>query len=89
MTVDIGTKDHIAIVVDLQTGDLTQQGDGVFASGEVFSLPRGSDGVLFDPMALGGIKRHACPKPISARSLKLWPACGFHLGDANLGNYGF
>ena len=54
----IGPEDHITIVVALQIGDLAQQGDGVVASSEAFDLLCGSDGILFDLVALGGIKRH-------------------------------
>ena len=50
-----------AIVVALQIGDLAQQGDGVIAGGEAFGLPCGGDRILFDLVALGGIKWHVRP----------------------------
>ena len=61
-TVRVGTKDHVAVVVGFQIGDLTQQGDGTVAGGKAVGLPRGGDRILFDLVALGGIKRHARPR---------------------------
>ena len=60
-TVRVGTKDHVAVVVGFQIGNLAQEGDGIVASAEAFGLPRGGDGILFDLMALGGIKRLVRP----------------------------
>ena len=57
----VGPDDDIAIIVGLQIGDLEQLGDGIVAGGETFGLPCGGEGVLFDLMALGGIKRHVRP----------------------------
>ena len=54
-------EDHIAIVVAFQIGDLAQQGNSVIAGGEALGLPRGGDGILFDLMALDGVKRHVHP----------------------------
>ena len=62
VAVGVRADDQIAVIVGLQIGDLAQQGDGVVASVEAFGLPRGGDGVLFDPMVLGGIKRHVRPR---------------------------
>jgi len=61
VTMVVGAKDHVAIVVGLQIGNLAQQDDGVDAGGEAFGLPCGGDGVLFDLVALSGIKRHVLP----------------------------
>ena len=61
MAVSIGADDHVAIVVAFQIGDLAQEGDGVVAGGEAFGLPFSGEGVLFDLVALGGIKRHVRP----------------------------
>ena len=60
--VGIRANDHVAIVVAFQIGDLAQQGDCIFAGGEAFGLPCGCDGILFDLMALGGIKRYVRPR---------------------------
>jgi hypothetical protein len=57
----IGPDDHVTIVVALQIGDLAQHGDGIVIGGEAFGLPCGDEGILFDPVALGGIKRHVRP----------------------------
>jgi len=40
---------------------LAQQGDGIVAGSEAFGLPCGGDGILFDLMKLGGIKRDVHP----------------------------
>ena len=61
MTVGIRADDHVTVVVAVQICDLTQQGDGVVAGGEALGLPCGGDRILFDLMALGGIKRHVHP----------------------------
>jgi hypothetical protein len=58
LAVGIRADDHVAIIVVFQIGDLTPQGDGIVAGGEAFSLPCSVEGVLFDLVALGGIKRH-------------------------------
>lgn len=50
-----------AIGVAVQIGNLVRQGDGIVAVGEAFGLPRGSDRILFDLLALGGVKRHVRP----------------------------
>ena len=59
VAIDIGPKDHVAVIVALQIGDLAQQGDGVIAGDEAFNLPCGGDFVLFDLMALGRSSRMA------------------------------
>ena len=51
-----------SIVVAFQIGDLAQQGDGVVAGGQAFGLPCGGDRVLFDLVALGGVKRRVRPR---------------------------
>ncbi len=56
VAVGIDPKDHIAVVVALQIGDLAQQRDGIVAGGEAFGLPCGGDGILFDLIAMGGLK---------------------------------
>ena len=61
MAFGIRADDHIAIVVAVQIGDLAQQDDGVVAGGEAFGLSCGGDCILFDLVALGGIKRHVRP----------------------------
>jgi hypothetical protein len=57
----VGPEDHVAIVVAFQIGNLAQQGDSVVAGGEAVGLPCGGDRILFDLVALGGIKRHSRP----------------------------
>ena len=49
------------MVVGFQIGDLAQQDDGRVAGGQVLGFPCGCVCVLFDLMALGGIKRHGWP----------------------------
>ena len=61
MAISIRADDHVAIVVAVQIGDLAQQGDGIVTGGEAVGLPCGGDGILFDLVALGGIKRHVRP----------------------------
>ena len=61
MAISIRADDHVAIVVAVQICDLAQQGDGVVARGEAFGLPCSGDCILFDLMALGGIKRYVRP----------------------------
>ena len=61
MAVGIRADDRIAIIGTFQIGDLTLQGDGIVAGGEAFGLLCGGDGILFDLVALGGIKRHVRP----------------------------
>ncbi|MFC3183241.1 hypothetical protein [Cypionkella sinensis] len=61
VAVGIRADNHVTIVVAVQIGDLVQQGDGGVAGGEAFGLPCGGDRVLFDLVALGGIKRHVRP----------------------------
>ena len=57
----VRAEDHIAIFVALKIGDLVQQRDGIVAGGEAFCLPCGGDRILFDLVALGGIKRQSHP----------------------------
>ena len=54
----IPADDHVAIVIAVQIGDFAQQSDGFIAGGDAFGLPSGGDCVLFELVALGGIKRH-------------------------------
>ena len=61
MSVGFRADDHVAIVVAFQIGDLAQQRDGIVAGGEAVGLPCCGDGILFDLVALGGIKRHVRP----------------------------
>ena len=61
VAVSIRADDRVTVVVAVQIGDLAQQGDGVIAGGEAFSLPYGGDGVLIDLVALCGIKRQVRP----------------------------
>jgi hypothetical protein len=61
VAIGIRADDHIAIVIALQIGNLSQKGDGVSACGEAVGLPHASYGMLFDLVALGGVKRHVRP----------------------------
>ena len=53
----VGPKDHVTVVVGFQIGNLAQQGDGIIAGGAAFGLPSGGNRILFDLVALGGVKR--------------------------------
>jgi hypothetical protein len=61
VTLGIRADDHVPIVVSFQIGDLTQQRDGLVTGSDAFGIPRGGNGVLFDLVALGGIKRYVRP----------------------------
>ena len=61
VVVGVRADDHVTIIVAVQIGNLVQQGDGSVASGEPFGLPCSSDRILFDLVALGGIKRYVRP----------------------------
>ncbi len=61
VTVVIRPDDHAVNFVAFATGDLAKQGDGIVAGGKAFGLSHSGDRVLFDLVALGGIKRHVRP----------------------------
>jgi len=66
---DIGFEDHVDVDVGFRIGNVAQDGDIIVIADEAFDLPRGGDYILFDLMALGGVKRPArCQPSITRKS---------------------